>query len=342
MEEIKLWKIVSESGDKPKATPVGKETTTELLLEEVLTATPDLLMPDLSLIGRQTETPSGLLDLLGVDGDGRLVVFELKKGSLRRDAVAQAIDYASYLDGLRPEDLCALIKKNPGGGGVEHIEDFDQWYQENCDSQLADIGKPRIVLVGLGVDEGAKRMVEFLAGTGLDISLITFQGFKQDDDLLLARQVEVQSSVPPGEDKKRDNQLILNKRLKQLGIEQNYAALIAAIKQGLGESVQFPNQSGYTFYLLELSATGRLVRRAYIGLSGTGSDRQASNCVAEPCHQCCGGEVQRRASCDGYGIDFFIQGQLGRRHLDRWSRACCEVRRGFEGSHSGYRGWMEG
>ena len=72
----------------------------ELLLEETLVNNPGLLLEDLTLVGRQTPTEGGPLDLLGVDGDGRLVVFELKRGTLSRDAVAQVIDYASDLDNM--------------------------------------------------------------------------------------------------------------------------------------------------------------------------------------------------------------------------------------------------
>jgi RecB family endonuclease NucS len=90
MEEIKLWKIVRESNDKAKGVCVEtiSQTSTEPLLEEVLTTSPDLLMPNLHLIGRQADTSGGPLDLLGVDEDGRLVVFELKRGELMQDAVA--------------------------------------------------------------------------------------------------------------------------------------------------------------------------------------------------------------------------------------------------------------
>ncbi len=270
MEEIKLWKILCEQNAKPSAAPVDAvaETTTERLLEDVLTAVPDLLMPDLTLIGRQAETPGGPLDLLGVDEDGRLVVFELKRGNLTRDAVAQAIDYGSYLAGLDTEELCRLVEKNSGRGGIESIEDFAQWYQGEFPKQrLDDIGVPRIVLVGLGVDERAKRMVAFLAKSELDISLITFQGFKQGGEVLLARQVEVQSQSPGSvlKSTKRDNQLKLNNLLAALGIEQNYSALVAAIKEGLGTSAyQSPNPNGYSFFLPEVSAAGAI--RSYIAL----------------------------------------------------------------------------
>ena len=68
MEEIKIWKL-GRAKEKPKAVPVAgiSQTAAEQLLEDVLTTSPDLLMPNLHLIGRQTETAGGPLDLLGVD-----------------------------------------------------------------------------------------------------------------------------------------------------------------------------------------------------------------------------------------------------------------------------------
>jgi hypothetical protein len=132
MEEIKIWKIEAEN-QRAKAVAVDgiSQTTTEQLLEDVLAASPELLMPNLHLIGRQTDTAGGPLDLLGVDEDGRLVVFELKRGTLTREAVAQAIDYASFLADLQPEGLCHHISKNSGRGGTESVRDFTQWYQSH-------------------------------------------------------------------------------------------------------------------------------------------------------------------------------------------------------------------
>ena len=49
MEEIKIWKIPADSKAKGKALPLETvaETTTEALLEEILTSSPDILMPNL-------------------------------------------------------------------------------------------------------------------------------------------------------------------------------------------------------------------------------------------------------------------------------------------------------
>lgn len=271
MEEIRIWSLSAGEGSKPQVAPVEAiaETATEQLLEEALTGHPELLMPNLRLIGRQNETAGGPLDLLGMDEDGRLVVFELKRGSLTREAVAQAIDYASYLADLEADELCRHIEANAGRGGTESISDFSKWYQNQFQRPVADIGPPRIVLVGLGADDRSKRMVAFLAKCDLDISLITFHGFRQGSQTLLARQVEVQArtGVASVKSTKQDNQAKLDHLLDTLSLRPNYEALAQSVKSGLGATAyQWPNANGYSFYLQEVSASGGPTNRAYVAL----------------------------------------------------------------------------
>ena len=277
MEEIRVWSLAAGNGQKPVVAPIESvaETTTEALLEEALTGHPELLMPNLRLIGRQNETAGGPLDLLGMDEDGRLVLFELKRGQLTRDAVAQAIDYASYLADLESEELCRHIEANAGKGGTEKIEDFSKWYQNQYQRPVVDIGPPRVVLVGLGADERSKRMVSFLAKCDLDISLITFHGFRHGDQTLLARQVEVQarSGASSVRSTKQDNQAKLDHLLDSLGLRGSYEALAASLKAGLGPTAyRWPNANGYSFYLQEVSASGGPTNRSYIALYA--SDRR--------------------------------------------------------------------
>jgi RecB family endonuclease NucS len=78
-------------------------------------------MDGLSIVGRQNETQGGPLDLLGVDEEGRLVVFELKRSTLTRDAVAQALDYASYLADLSEDGLNQHITSNSGKYGIAKL-----------------------------------------------------------------------------------------------------------------------------------------------------------------------------------------------------------------------------
>ena len=160
MDEVKIWAI----GDSHAAEPLESKSQveTEALLEETLVRNPDLLIRGLKLVGRQTPTEGGPLDLLGVDPDGRLVVFELKRGTLSRDAVAQVVDYASYLDTMELTALAEYISDRSGEHGIENIEDFQKWYSRDF-GELESLKPLRLFLVGLGADDRTERMVRFLA-----------------------------------------------------------------------------------------------------------------------------------------------------------------------------------
>ena len=100
----------------------------ELALEELLVAHPELLEPELELVGRQLPAAGGWLDLLAVDGTGRLVIYELKRGILGRDAVTQLLDYASAMSEMNLDDLATHIASRSGQGGIKQIPDFEEWY----------------------------------------------------------------------------------------------------------------------------------------------------------------------------------------------------------------------
>ena len=192
MEETKIWAVEGTS-----ATPLNTtdQVESEGLLENILTANPDMLEDGLQLVGRQTSTAGGPLDLLGVDTDGRLVVYELKRGTLNRDAVAQVIDYASSLNAMDEDALYRHISGRSGNLGIGRIDNFGDWYGDNWSEEgFQSLMPPRMVLVGMGVDNTTERMVSYMAEVGMDISLLTFYGFVNGDGrTLLARNIEVDS-----------------------------------------------------------------------------------------------------------------------------------------------------
>lgn len=190
MEELKIWSIDSNSNAKVTALDTAAQTESEGVLEDILARNPEMLADGLKLIGRQTRTTGGPLDLLGVEPDGRLSVFELKRGTLSREAVAQVIDYSSDLEDMDTDSLYRHIADQSGNLGVQKIDDFEEWYRENY-ADDASLTPLRMVLVGLGVDEPTERMVNYLVRSGVDISLLTFHCFEQDGKTLFARHVEV-------------------------------------------------------------------------------------------------------------------------------------------------------
>ena len=222
MEEIKLWSV--DGAQVKDLKPVGGMKS-EKFLEDTLVENSDLLMEDLTLVGRQTQTEGGPLDLMGVDGDGRLVVFELKRGTLSRDAVAQVIDYASYLDSMDLDALCEHISQRSGSYGIDEIEDFQSWYTNDLGFEDLESLKPlRTFLVGLGVDTSTERMVKFLAeNSGMDISLLTFHGFNYEGKTILAKQMEVDGASAPSPKPKKPT-LSRDEKLEHLsGLAESFS-----------------------------------------------------------------------------------------------------------------------
>ena len=122
-------------------------------------------------------------------------MFELKKGGVKRDAVTQAIDYASSLEAMSDSDLFRHIATQSGGeSGIEPIENFGDWYDELF-SDRDSLRPVHMILVGLGVDDDATRMVEFLAGHDVPMSIMTFHGYNHGGSSFFAKQVQTERDV---------------------------------------------------------------------------------------------------------------------------------------------------
>lgn len=272
MQEIKLWTIQEDGRGNLSADPVDTtdHTESEKQLEDLLVKTPELLMPGLRLVGRQTPAASGALDLLGVSEDGNLMVFELKRGILTRDAVAQVVDYASYLGGLESEELITHVSQRSGTGGIEKIEDFRNWYEREFPS-VPDgyTNRPSMVLVGLGADDRTRRMVDFLSSGGLDISLITFHAFKKGDTTFLARQVESKAPerLPGGQIRytKAENLAALRELSERAGAAKLLESLAEFFRDEL-EGYEWPSRSGYSYSLVEQTEKETPSYRVYVSL----------------------------------------------------------------------------
>jgi len=78
-------------------------------LEDMIVAEPRILSSEWMLIGRQVETgQGGRLDLLAIAPDGSLVLIELRRDRTPREVVAQALDYAAWVESLDAEDITRI------------------------------------------------------------------------------------------------------------------------------------------------------------------------------------------------------------------------------------------
>src|SRR5277367_5326754 len=96
--EIKVWQISDNHIKAVQDVPLAYERL-ESELENWIVECPDILGEDLLIISKQKKVQDvGRWDLLAIQSNGELVIVELKRAMTSRDAVTQALDYASWLD----------------------------------------------------------------------------------------------------------------------------------------------------------------------------------------------------------------------------------------------------
>jgi hypothetical protein len=175
-----IWRI----GDKPE--PLPRSTlVSEEQLETMIVAAPSILHDQWMLIGRQLDTGfGGRLDLLAVAPDGALVLIDLKRDRTPRDVVAQAIDYATFVQALKAEDFDATYTKfssgrNPGA-------DFEARFGQSLDEDRLN-ATHQIVVVAASIDESTSRIVRYLSERDIAINVLCFRVFAHGPDRLLSR-----------------------------------------------------------------------------------------------------------------------------------------------------------
>ncbi len=251
-DELQIWAL-DGAGEATQVAQMNRAES-ELALEETLVNNPEMLMPDLELVGRQTPTAGGPLDLLGVDREGSLVVFELKRGALTRDAVTQVIDYCSSLDAMADSDLALHIAERSGNLGIASIEDFEEWYAQRFNQPIELLRPTRMALVGIGADENAIRMVNYLRDKGVSIALMTFYGYQHNGQTLLARQVQAEpESAEPvkgsrsRQERREARRAAAAERIAGLGMQDFWDEVVAAFEQTGRYASKRPLTDGFTF-----------------------------------------------------------------------------------------------
>ncbi len=180
------------------------------------------------MIGRQVRTPSGPLDILCVDADGKAVVVELKRDLTPRQTVAQAIDYASWIAMQSPESIEVLAN--------EYLKrPLDATFRERFGTELSElqITQPTILVVAARLDSATERMIEFLSDQyGVDINGLTFRFIKlpstsSDKELLVRASVLSEDRDTPRRTDKRMNP----DQLITMAQERNVLPLVARLRE---------------------------------------------------------------------------------------------------------------
>ncbi len=198
--ELGIWKL----GNKLEKVSFSA-IESEQKLEDTLVQDISILSTGLMLIGRQIPTAQGkFIDLLAIDIEGNLSVIELKKDRTPREAVAQLLDYASWVHTLSYEDIINIYSDKNGG------DEFEKGFANTFDGNPPDeINKElKLILVAAELDSSSERIINYLSDNfGVPINAMFFRYFKQGDSEYLTRTwlidpQEVESNISKSTAKK--------------------------------------------------------------------------------------------------------------------------------------------
>jgi len=156
----------------------------ESVLESWLENNSDAILEDgkLLLIGRQVVTNlGGVIDLLGIDREGNTVVIELKRDRTPRDTLAQALEYASFVEELGTEQIEEIFQHYVNEQ-VPNLAGYHKSYFDLASDEVVSFNKEqRIVLVGQRISGEIRQTASFLRGKGLRVTCLEFSYFQAND-----------------------------------------------------------------------------------------------------------------------------------------------------------------
>jgi hypothetical protein len=156
----------------------------ELILENWLESNSDDILEDgkLLVMGRQVTTNLGsIIDLLGIDREGNTVVIELKRDRTPRDTLAQALEYASFVENLDPDQLEEILKRYMGNETLNMATYHRNYFELAPDEAVSFNKEQRIVLVGQRITGDIRQTSSFLRRKGMRITCIGFSYFQAND-----------------------------------------------------------------------------------------------------------------------------------------------------------------
>lgn len=175
-----VWRV----SDQPEPLPLAR-LPSEQQLEEMIVSDVRILSGEWMLIGRQESTGmGGRIDLLAIAPDGSLVLIELKRDRTPREIVAQALDYASWVEELTAERIAQIYQRFSKGRTLDAA--FRERFGTELDEDVLNESH-QIVLVASELDSSSERIIRYLSERDIAINALFFQVFRHGDDLLLSR-----------------------------------------------------------------------------------------------------------------------------------------------------------
>lgn len=204
--EHALWRIDQKLTRLTEAT-----LESERALEDYITSDIGILNERWMLIGRQVRTDfNKAVDLLAIDETGALILIELKRDQTPREVVAQAIDYASWIDTLSADRISDVFQQfvrvyRPDLQGLTLDAAFRNVFLFDLPADELNASH-QIVIVSSRLDDSTERIVRYLYKRGVLINAVFFRVFSDQGQRYLSRAWfidpgEVQTKAQaPGDD----------------------------------------------------------------------------------------------------------------------------------------------
>lgn len=184
--QIGLWRV--DDGAAPRRVEPTRMPLEERL-EQIIETDPGMLGVDLMIIGRQVRTAyDGRMDLLAVDVEGGLHVLELKRDRTPRDAVAQVLDYGSWVQSLTDDEIRKIYRDYRD---TADAPEFDEAFATHFGTDSAPEAlntSHTLTIVAAEMDDATERMVTYLATAyEVPINVMFFDYYEDDGRSYLAR-----------------------------------------------------------------------------------------------------------------------------------------------------------
>lgn len=175
-----IWTV----GASPTPLPPSR-LPSENALEAMIVKDPRILSSEWMLIGRQEVTSfGGRIDLLAIAPDGSLVLIELKRDRTPREIVAQALDYAYWVEQLTAEKIAQIYHRYSNGGNLD--EAFVKRFGSELEEDALNASH-QIIVVAAELDDSTERIVSYLSARDIAINVAFFQVFQQGEQQFLSR-----------------------------------------------------------------------------------------------------------------------------------------------------------
>jgi hypothetical protein len=174
--------------EKPEFDPYPQQSAAALQLvekdlENWIAAHPELLFgAERVLVIGQSVSGQSMADILALDGDGRLVIIEMKRAGSDRATVGQLLEYAARMaDEGTYEQLDKISRNYLKQTETSLSTRFRQFFDDETGEDPKLGSTQRLVVVAPAADEELRRIVRWLKGSGVAIDFVPFTLYSAGD-----------------------------------------------------------------------------------------------------------------------------------------------------------------